>query len=154
MSSSLKSDTTKFVHHCYQLNTSIINIRETRQILSISQRRMYDIILILTSVGAFRKIKSNEYELLGLHNLFINQDVDWYRHKKTGIRIEVLAQLMFKDLMKCKTFNNYKIMLTVITGKSIPNNPRMARRVYDVLNVFQGAGILSRHFKRISSLVE
>ncbi len=153
MRSSLKSDTTKFVHHCYRLNSSIINLSEARQILSISRRRMHDIVTILSGVGAFKKIKVDQYELIGLHNLYISQNIDWYRKKQTNIRLVVLAQLIFRDLMQCKTFENYKVMFAVITGKSTPNNPRMSRRVYDVLNVFEGAGILSRHLKRISSLV-
>jgi hypothetical protein len=148
--SALGYNTKTFIKYCYSSKDGFINIEEASEVLHITRRRLVDIVIVLESIGVLHKVEMKRYQLLGLDNLRLNPDSNTLKLTNT-VRLGMLACIFFNHLIRNGSVRTIEEILSHM-GKR--EHQKMHRRLYDVINIFEGAGILKRQWKHIESCVE
>ena len=139
----LKSNTQSLVKYCHL--AEFIEVSKACSDLSIKRRRMTDILIVLENIGMVRKVNKDWYKILGSNNLIIDQDARLYG---SCVPLAILTRIVFRHLVDT---GNKRRVIDIMHQLKIREEHwvKMNRRIYDILNVFDGANIIGRDLRRI-----
>src|SRR5579872_2523581 len=141
----LKSNTQSFIKYC-QLS-EFVNVKQACIDLSIKQRRLNDILIVLEGVNMVRRVKEGRFKVLGYDNLTVD------RFSKLDVcasyvPLSLLARVVFRYLVDCGGKTTPKAA-TIMKRLRISEDQwlKANRRIYDILNIFDGAGIVEYYLR-------
>ena len=139
----LKADTESFIKYCHSSNCPWdIDINMASSELCIKRRRMHDIVTVLENVGVLRKAGKRRYAFRGTGDLIADPMSTWSFYDDCT-PLSLLTRIFFHHLEETG-----KAETVIKTAHQISNQKKhrikMNRRLYDIINILDGAGIINR----------
>ncbi len=137
----LKSNAETFIKYCQSTKLETIRIDATCIELGIKTRRMHDIVNVLANVGILYRVGKCEYRYLGMDNLIVDDSLSSLAVVHS-VTLAILTRIFFRLLVVdgIQSIDN-------IVSRQEKHWQKVNRRLYDILNIFEGIGIVERKWK-------
>jgi hypothetical protein len=109
---------------------------------------MVDLLIVLENVGIVQKVRKNCCRFIGMNNLFVDHSLKL----QNCVRLATLTRVFFRHLIERGTIDTVLLTLRHLSGNE-RHWAKMNRRLYDIINVFEGAGIVQRDWKVVQCRV-
>ena len=117
-------------------SNGVVFVTETAELLGVPRRRIYDILAILTVIGVMKKIQANVYQWIGRTAYWPVQQGGTIR-SLTSMCAHVMNLFRERKIVTIEELN--------LLGKDRSDR----RKLYDVVNVLHGVGLLSVPYRGV-----
>lgn len=116
-------------------SNGVVLVTETAELLGVPRRRIYDILAILTVIGVMKKIQANMYQWIGRTAYWPGQQGPI--RSLTSMCAHVMHLFRERKIVTIEELN--------LLGRDRSDR----RKLYDVVNVLHGVGLLSVPYRGV-----